>query len=212
MGQGWRGGGGAWAEWDFGIQGAGTDVRHPEGKRDGDQKEGLQRMRQGLVEVPESLGGGLGRGREPVRACEVPGAIVGGVGGMGEQGSLESSPWRGACSRAPPTQVPRGPIPTQPTGESPGLRTSSSPTSPEVPAIRCPSPGGSSLETVALAQIQIRQQTSWLGGLGGPGQGEWPHVCPDERLEMVTSGGPFLVAGQKERCLLQPGWGRRGAF
>lgn len=78
--------GGAWAEWDFGIQGAGNDVRHREGKRDGDQNEGLQRTRQGLVEAPGSLGGGLGRGQEPVRACEVPGAIA------GEQGSLESSP------------------------------------------------------------------------------------------------------------------------
>ena len=35
----------AWAEWDLRIQEASNDVRHPAGKRDGDQEEGLQRMR-----------------------------------------------------------------------------------------------------------------------------------------------------------------------
>ena len=91
-------GGGAWAEWDLGIQEAGNNVRHPEGKRDEDQEEGLQRMRQGLAEAHGSLGGSLGRGRELVRACEVPGAIV---GGMEEQGSLESSPWEGLLQSSP---------------------------------------------------------------------------------------------------------------
>ena len=61
-------------------------------------KKRVQRMQQGLAEAHGSLGGSLGRGQELVRVCEVPGAIV---GGMEEQGSLESSPWGGLLQSSP---------------------------------------------------------------------------------------------------------------
>ena len=59
----------AWAECDLRIQGADNDVRHREGKRDGDQEEGAQRTWQGLGEACGSLGGGgLVKGLELIGA------------------------------------------------------------------------------------------------------------------------------------------------
>lgn len=91
---------------------------------------------------------------------------------------------------------PEAPPPAQPTGESSGLRTSSSLTSVEVPATRCPSPGGSSRNR--LGPKFESQTTDFLGWevWEVTGQGEWPHVCPDERQSTwQTFGGCFPVAG-----------------
>ena len=48
------------------------------------------------------------RGQELVRACKVPGAIM---GGMEEQGSLESSLWGGPAPELPESMCPEAPPP-----------------------------------------------------------------------------------------------------